>query len=257
MPNASKKLNVPTMPKGIEVASFGTYLDAQAAVDHLSDKAFPVQFVTIVGTDLKMVERVTGRLTYGRVTLAGLAAGAWFGLFVGLLLLMFGGSEAGFSVLAAIALGAGFGALFSLISYAFTGGKRDFTSSSQIVAASYTVLCSADHAGPARELLHSAGMGGQAATPGAQGARQPAANPYAAGQHATTDSGTAAQDTAADQAPARESKPDAMYVTPDGRPRYGALRDDGPTAQPAEDLEPQRNESDSAAAPGETPEQPR
>lgn len=251
MPNASKKNNVPTMPQGVEIASFGTYLDAQAAVDHLSDKAFPVQFVTIVGTNLKMVERVTGRLTYGRVTLAGLAAGAWFGLFVGLLLLMFGGSDAGLSVLAAIALGAGFGALFSLISYAFTGGKRDFTSSSQIVAASYTVLCSTEHAGPGRELLHHAGMGGQgqsAATPYTNSGQQPAAR-VAPGNDATT------QDASAQQPPARESKPDAMYVTPDGRPRYGALRDDA-SVTPAADR--QGTEAvDGPTQSGQTPEQQR
>ena len=54
----------PTLPQGETVAAYGTYLEAQRAVAHLAEKDFPVQLVTIVGTDLRMVERVTGRLSY-------------------------------------------------------------------------------------------------------------------------------------------------------------------------------------------------
>ena len=49
----------PTLPKGELVATYGDYLEAQRAVDHLADSQFPVQLVTIVGTDLRMVERVS------------------------------------------------------------------------------------------------------------------------------------------------------------------------------------------------------
>src|SRR3712207_8985496 len=41
-------------------------------------------FRSIIGSDLRMVERVTGRLSWGRAIGAGAASGAWFGLFVGL-----------------------------------------------------------------------------------------------------------------------------------------------------------------------------
>ena len=54
--------STPTLPKGETVASYGTYLEAQRAVDHLADSQFPVQHVTIVGPDLQMVERVLRRL---------------------------------------------------------------------------------------------------------------------------------------------------------------------------------------------------
>ena len=43
----------------------------------------------IVGSDLRLVERVTGRLTTARATAAGAASGAWFGLFIGLLVGLF------------------------------------------------------------------------------------------------------------------------------------------------------------------------
>ena len=45
------------------VASFGTYEEAQEAVDRLSDDGFAVESLDIVGSDLRLVERVTGRLT--------------------------------------------------------------------------------------------------------------------------------------------------------------------------------------------------
>src|ERR1700759_5249108 len=62
------------------VASFTTYQEAQAAVDKLSDLKFAVEELDIVGSDLRLVEHVTGRLTLGRATAAGAASGAWFGL---------------------------------------------------------------------------------------------------------------------------------------------------------------------------------
>jgi hypothetical protein len=144
---------LPTPPSGDTIAQFATYAEAQRAVDYLSDQHFPVQAVTIVGVDLKMVERVTGRLTYARAAMAGFISGAWFGLMVGLLLSIFSSSN-GFSVPAAIIIGGAFGLLFGVISYAATGGRRDFTSTSQIVAGEYLVLCLAEQAGQATQLLN-------------------------------------------------------------------------------------------------------
>ncbi|MGF1646766.1 MAG: general stress protein [Kineosporiaceae bacterium] len=143
----------PTLFRGEQIAVFDTYAEAQRAVDFLSDEKFPVRSVAIVGTDLRMVERVTGRLSYPRVALAGAASGAYLGLFFGLLLLLFGG-DAGLNLfLAALLIGAGFGTIFGIISYSFTGGRRDFTSASQIVAAQYAVLSTPDVAGQARQVL--------------------------------------------------------------------------------------------------------
>jgi len=142
----------PTLFRGEQIASYHSYADAQRAVDFLSDEKFAVQNVAIVGTDLRMVERVTGRLTYSRVALAGAFSGAYFGLFVGLLLSFFGDTGL-VVVLPAILVGAGFGMLFGVISYSFTGGRRDFTSASQIVANQYAVLCNAEVANEARSVL--------------------------------------------------------------------------------------------------------
>src|ERR1700747_1469798 len=77
---------LPTPPKGWPVGAYPTYAEAQRAVDYLSEQAFPVQQVTIVGVDLMQVERVTGRLTWAKVLGGGVLSGAWLGLFIGLVL---------------------------------------------------------------------------------------------------------------------------------------------------------------------------
>src|SRR5690554_4411856 len=148
----------PTLPTGVQIASFETYLEAQRAVDQLSDQEFEVQHTTIMGTDLRMVERITGRLSYPRVALAGAMSGAWFGLFVGLLFGLLSEGSTLVMLLPALVIGAAFGILFALVSYAFTGGKRDFTSSSQVVAGRYGLLCEQSRVGEAVRLLGEAGI---------------------------------------------------------------------------------------------------
>ncbi|RBY89666.1 general stress protein [Blastococcus sp. TF02A-30] len=140
---------------GVQVGSYDSYERAQAAVDYLSDQKFPVENVTIIGTDLKQVERVLGRLTTGRAIAAGAAGGAWWGLFVGLLLGIFAVDGAGWigSVLSGLLIGLVFGAIFGWTGYAATRGRRDFTSTSQIVAGHYDVMCNPAQAEQARALL--------------------------------------------------------------------------------------------------------
>jgi hypothetical protein len=140
---------------GVQVATYSDYAQAQRAVDFLSDQKFPVENVTIVGSDLRLIERVTGRLNWGRAIGAGAASGAWFGLFVGLLLGIFAVSGTGWiaSVLTGLVIGLVFGAIFGAVGYAATRGRRDFTSVNQVVASRYDVLCNPQHAEEARALL--------------------------------------------------------------------------------------------------------
>ena len=131
-----------------------SYEEAQRAVDYLSDHDFPVQDVLIVGTDLKQLERVTGRLTRGRVFGAGALSGAWLGLFVGTIFALF--DPTGFNILnvvGTVAFGALFGMIWAAVGYRLTRGERDFTSVSQVVAAKYEVLCEHRHVQRGRELL--------------------------------------------------------------------------------------------------------
>jgi hypothetical protein len=134
---------------------FDRYEEAQKAVDFLADHEFPVENCMIVGTDLKQVERVTGRLTTGRVALGGLLSGVWMGLFVGLIFSLFGTGSALGIVASTAVFGALFGLIWALVGYAATRGRRDFTSVSQVVATRYEVLVEHKHAARGRELLAS------------------------------------------------------------------------------------------------------
>ena len=144
---------IPTLPKGDVRGTYDTYLEAQQVVDRLSKADFEVAQLSIVGNDLKTVERVTGKLTYGRAALAGAASGAWFGLFLGLLFFIFA-SAPSFAFLGAAALiGAGFGMLFGIVSYALGRRRRDFTSTHQVLASNYQVIIDPQLTAKAQALL--------------------------------------------------------------------------------------------------------
>ncbi len=157
---------------------YDKYDEAQKAVDYLSDQEFPVQNCMIVGTDLKQVERVTGRLTTGRVALGGALSGLWLGLFVGLIFALFSSEGTGLITILSTALfGAVFGLIWALIGYAATRGRRDFTSFSQVVATRYEVLVEHKHAQQGRELLSQL-TGGQSAGGQATGGQATGGQPF-------------------------------------------------------------------------------
>lgn len=137
------------------VATFEDYAGAQGAVDTLSDRGFPVERVAIVGTGLRYVEQVSGRLTTGRAALAGAGQGALVGLFLGLLFgLFFTVEEAFLGVLVyTLVLGFVLGAIFGALGHAATGGKRDFSSMAQTQAERYDVQVDDEVADRARSLL--------------------------------------------------------------------------------------------------------
>lgn len=139
------------------VASFGTYPEAQRAVDALSDRKFPVEHLAIVGQGLKMVEQVTGRRNWGTAAWQGALSGAVIGLFIGFFFGLFSFTAPVVSAFALALYGLLFGAvvglLFGLISYAFSGGRRDFNSVSGVQAERYDVLADSEVAAQARQLI--------------------------------------------------------------------------------------------------------
>ena len=150
---------VPGNPLRLEfpqsLAIYDDYAAAQKAVDYLSDEKFPVEQLMIVGTDLKRIERITGRLTTSRVALSGVISGVWLGLFIGVVLSLFA-SENDSTVriiLSTVLIGALFGTIFALVGYALTRGQRDFSSVTAVVATKYEVLVEHKSAAQARELL--------------------------------------------------------------------------------------------------------
>ena len=137
------------------LTSFDDYVGAQKAVDTLSDNGFPVQNVAIVGVDVRIVESVLGRLTWGRAAMSGMFTGAWFGMAIGLFVGLFSGTSDGLLPLVGLGLlyGAAFGIVWGLVSHALTGGKRDFVSRQQLMASRYDVLCEQAVIREARKIL--------------------------------------------------------------------------------------------------------
>ncbi|MDM4764235.1 hypothetical protein QT381_14595 [Galbitalea sp. SE-J8] len=152
-PFARRPAPQPTLPRGEVVGTYETYPEAQQVVDRLAKADVDVSKVSIVGSDLKTVERVTGKLTWGRAAGAGAASGAWFGLFLGILLVLFSPSVGLGYVLAAILIGAGFGMLFGLVSYTVGRRNRDFTSTHQVLASNYQVIIAPDLLLRAQDVL--------------------------------------------------------------------------------------------------------
>jgi hypothetical protein len=141
------------------VARYDDYEDAQRAVDRLSDDGFPVEQLDIIGSELRSVERVTGRLTKARAAAAGALSGLWGGLLIGIL---FGLFTTGHAWLAMVAVGLGlgvlWGAIFGFAAHLATRGKRDFSSLRGLSAAHYDLVARDGGAERARTMLANAGL---------------------------------------------------------------------------------------------------
>lgn len=185
----------PQMPTGTEVASYETYAQARAGVDFLSDAGFDVSAITIVGSDLHLVERVKGRLTIARASLSGASSGGLWGALGGML--MSAGQSAGGTgswVVGGIIVGALIGMALSALSFIIRGRSRDLVSSQQVVAQRYAVLASANIDRAYQILQRTPGNRARVVRPRMEQAR---------------------------------TKKDSVGFFPDGRPRFGAATKDG------------------------------
>lgn len=137
------------------LGSYPRYEQAQRVVDYLSDHGFPVEKVTIVGADLRLVETVTGRLTKAKAAGAGALSTGWLGLLFGLFVGLFSPSTNAPLVLALYGLffGALAGAVLGYAAHAATGGRRDFSSRSGLAATRYELLVEPDGTTEAERMI--------------------------------------------------------------------------------------------------------
>ena len=138
------------------IHSSTSYQDAEHAVDWHSDHDFPVERASIVGTGLRYVEQVSGRLTTGRAALIGTAQGTTFGLFWGLLFAVLFTYDRGsfWGVLAySIVIGGVLGAAIGALAHSVPNGRRDFASQAQTRADHYEVQVDDDYATEAQRVL--------------------------------------------------------------------------------------------------------
>ena len=219
------------LPRGELLGRYNSYLDAQKVVDYLADNDFPVSNITIVGNDLKSVERVTAKLSYPKVAAAGAAQGAMFGMFVGLILSIFSpGSNAFAQILSSVGLGIAIWMIVGVVSYSFRRGKRDFASQSQVLATSYDVVVDFSHAHAARALAAKLPMSRVAADAGVGAAPMNPTPPIQQPPAQQPAPGVGAAPTG--EAPAVPTSRSGSYADlPDGRPQFGIRVQ--PTQNPA------------------------
>ena len=148
-----RQANLLRVPKGEVLGTYDTYPEAQAVVDRLAKADFAVAQLSIVGNDLKSVERVTRKLSWSRAALEGALSGAWFGLFVAVLLTFFSPTVNWGIFGAAVLIGAASGMLFRLVSYGISRRSRDFESTNQVLASNYQILVAPELLSQAQETL--------------------------------------------------------------------------------------------------------
>jgi hypothetical protein len=139
------------------LSEYPEYEQAQQAIDTLSDAGFPVAATSIVWNRLRRVEHVTGRKTAATAFREGALSGAWFGSFIGLLLLFFVELEEGTSglsiILTYLLVGAIVGGAWSAVGHLAQRGTRDFSSRNLMAAESYQVWVDADVVNKAAGIL--------------------------------------------------------------------------------------------------------
>ncbi len=147
-------------PKAL-VASYGTYEEAQRAVDFLSDRDFPVDRLSIVAHGIQVVERVTGRFRYPQALIQGVIGGALIGTLFGFFFGLFSWIQPLVSGLALATYGLIFGgilgALLGFVAHLAKRGRRDFASVAALEADRYDLMADPVVADQARLTLSEAG----------------------------------------------------------------------------------------------------
>ena len=138
---------------GETVASFPTYEGAQKAVSALVAADVPARDIAIVGSGLRSVERVTGKLGYATAARSGAINGLLLGLFFSAIFVLGNSAVPVSAFIGVLFVGVALGMLLSIGGYAIVRRRRDFASVTQVIADHYevTVLPTSIHR--AREVL--------------------------------------------------------------------------------------------------------
>lgn len=200
------------LPRGELLGNYPSFDAAQATVQKLVDEGISLQALTVVGRDVRVVNRLRRRAGYPAVVLRSAIQGAFFGLLIGLLMSFIVPETAGLQILSSVALGIGIWVIFGVLGQMMRKKAPGFDTVPQVVAVSYDLVCDFEVSHRARGVL-----GGQPSQPAPA---QPEAAPVSTGD--------APQETT----PSRRGQiPDL----PDGRPQYGVRVDpEEPTASPDE-----------------------
>lgn len=159
------------LPKGDLLGNYRTYEEAQQTAGTLVEGGIDVSALSIVGRDIRMVNRLRKRPGYPAVVLRSATQGAFFGLLIGLLLSAVAPADDNFQLWGALVMGIAIWVIFGVIGQALRNRRPGFAATSQVVAVSYDLVCDFSVTGQAQHLLRTGGrsMAGSATGGGPAG----------------------------------------------------------------------------------------
>jgi len=210
---------------GEKIASFPTYEQAQKAVSSLIAGEVPARDIAIVGSGLRSIERITGKLGYATAARSGALNGLMLGLLFAFIFVLGMPTVQISAFVGVLLVGMALGMILSIGTYSIVRRRRDFASVMQVTADHYDVCVAAPSVHKARRIVgpSGAGAGRTAARPAA-----PDTSPPQYGERV-------APGTVAPVAPPRPPAPtQAPAPRDDEPPRYGE-RIAPPAERPADD----------------------
>ncbi|MEU1970164.1 general stress protein [Microbacterium sp. NPDC019599] len=142
---------------GQTVASFPTYEAAQKAVSRLIAADVPARDIAIVGSGLRSIERVTGRLGYAAAARTGAINGLLLGLLFSAILVLGSPSVPIQAFVGVLFVGVAIGMLLNIVAYSLVRRRRDFASVMQVLADHYEVTVTASSIHRARQVIGTSG----------------------------------------------------------------------------------------------------
>jgi hypothetical protein len=112
-----------------------------------------------VGADVTLVERVTGKIGYGRAALSSAMSGSWLGVLAGLVFVIISPTDVITPIVGGLFIGAGVSMVAGMLIFTFSKGpKRLFRSMQQVIAQSYQVVVEPQQHSQALKALESGDM---------------------------------------------------------------------------------------------------
>lgn len=138
---------------GQTVASYSSYEAAQKAVSKLIGGGISPRDIAIVGTDVRSIERVTGKLGYASAARSGALNGVLLGVLFAAIFVLGTPSPPVQMFVGVMLVGVAVGMLMSLIAFIIVRRRRDYASVTQLVAEHYDIAVTDGQAHLARSLL--------------------------------------------------------------------------------------------------------
>ena len=119
-------------------------------------KGIPAQALSIVGADVTLVERVTGKIGYGRAALSSAMSGSWLGVLAGLVYVIISPTDIITPIVGGLFIGAGVGMVAGMLIFTFSKApQRLYRSMQQVIAQSYRVVVDAAQHSEALQAMES------------------------------------------------------------------------------------------------------